>query len=221
MWQLMLAAENKVFSIALALMLLIAVVELVAVVLGGGLSASLDSMLPDPEVTQPETEGVLSRLLSWLRIGEVPLLMVLVVFLMGFSLIGLFSQKLLMAMFGFYSPGWLAGLYVLPLSLPFVRWGTGVLQRVIPKDETTAITAESLIGRVALITLGTAKAGYPAEAKVKDQHNYYHYIQVEPDEIGQEFVTGTEILLLSRQGNVYKGILNLNPHLSERQSDLN
>jgi len=221
MWQLMLAAENKIFSIALALMLLIAVVELVAVVLGGGLSSSLDSILPDAEVTQPETEGVLSRLLSWLRIGEVPLLMVLVVFLMGFSLIGLFSQKLLMAIFGFYSPGWLAGLYVLPLSLPFVRWGTGVLQRIIPKDETTAITAESLIGRVALITLGTAKAGYPAEAKVKDQHNYYHYIQVEPDEADQAFVTGTEILLLSRQGNVYKGILNVNPLLSERQKDLN
>ena len=62
---------------------------------------------------------------------------------------------------------------------------------------------ESLVGRVATITLGTAKHGHPAEAKVKDQHDQTHYLMVEPDALEQEFAQGTKVLLVRKQGAVF------------------
>lgn len=221
MWLLMLSSENLVFSIALALMLMIAVLELVALLLGGGLSSSLEHLLPEAELNAHAELGpaddasALSRFLGWLRIGEVPLLMLLVVFLLCFGLLGLFLQGALHASIGLLAPGWLAVPTVFVLSLPLVRFWGGILQAVMPRDETTAVSSDSLLGRVATVTLGTAKCGYPAEARVKDQHGYSHYLQLEPDSDEDVFERGTDVILLSRQGGIYKGMRNTNPHLSE------
>ncbi|MBV2130866.1 YqiJ family protein [Arsukibacterium indicum] len=222
MLSLALASENLVFSIALVLMLMIAVLEGVAALFGAGMSSALESLLPESELS-PHTEvgaieadSALSRFLGWLRIGEVPILMLLVIFLLSFGLAGLLLQGLLHSVTGSLAPGWLAVPVVFLLSLPVVRLGGGVLQAIMPKDETTAVTEDSLLGRIAVITLGTARLNYPAEARVKDQHGYSHYLQLEPDTEGDEFVQGTEVLLLSRQGAVYKGIRNANPHLSDQ-----
>lgn len=217
---LILASENMAFSIALALMLMIAVLEGVAALFGAGVSSALDSLLPDSdisphtEVGQIDADTALSRFLGWLRIGEVPLLMLLVVFLLSFGLLGLLLQGAVQNTLGFLVPAWLAVPTVFMLSLPLVRLGGGVLQAIMPRDETSAVSEDSLLGRIAVITLGNARAGYPAEAKVRDQHGYSHYIQLEPDGPDDEFVQGDEVLLLSRQGSVYKAILNPNPHLS-------
>lgn len=219
----MLASENMAFSIALVLMLMIAVLEGVAALLGAGVSSALESLLPESdisphaEVGQIDTDTALSRFLGWLRVGEVPLLMLLVVFLLSFGLLGLLIQGALHNMLGVMAPGWLAVPVVLALSLPLVRLGGGVLQAIMPRDETSAVSEDSLLGRIAIITLGTARAGYPAEAKVRDQHGYSHYVQLEPDNPAEQFVQGNEVLLLSRHGAVYKAMLNPNPHLSEQR----
>ena len=103
MFSLMLASENMVFSIALVLMLMIAVLEGVAALFGAGMSSALESLLPESElnphteVGQIEADTALSRFLGWLRIGEVPILMLLVIFLLCFSLLGL-AQLLLQAL---------------------------------------------------------------------------------------------------------------------------
>lgn len=222
MLAMMLASENLAFSIALVLMLMIAVLEGVALLFGAGLSTALENLLPETElaahaeVGHLDADSVLSRFLGWLRIGEVPLLMLLLVFLFCFGLLGLLLQQWLQSLTGWLAPGWLAIPVVLALSLPLVRWGGGLLQAVMPRDETTAVGQDSLVGRIAVITLGTARYRYPAEARVRDQHGYTHYLQLEPDDEGAVFEQGTEVLLLSRQGAVYKGIRNTNPHLSER-----
>lgn len=226
MWQLMLASENLAFSIALALMLMIAVLEGVAALFGAGVSSALESLLPESELSphtevgQIEADTALSRFLGWLRIGEVPLLMLLVIFLLCFGLSGLLLQSAVHNIFGVLLSGLLAVPLALLISLPLVRVGGGILQAIMPKDETSAVTEDSLLGRVAIITLGNARYQYPAEARVKDQHGYSHYIQLEPDTTDAEFKQGTEVLLLSRKGAVYTGILNPNPHLSEQDSDL-
>lgn len=221
MLQLLLASENLVFSIALLLMLLIGVLEAVALLFGGSMSSSLDGLLPEvelsphTEVGQLDADSALSRFFGWLRIGEVPLLMLLVVFLLSFGLLGLILQSLLQSFIGVMAPGWLAVPVVFILSLPAVRFGGGVLQKIMPGDETTAVSSDSLLGRIAVITLGTARHLYAAEARVKDQHGYQHYVQVEPDNPADILAQGTEVLLLTRQGAIYKVIKNDNPHLSE------
>lgn len=223
MLSLMLASENMAFSIALVLMLMIAVLEGVAALFGAGMSAALESLLPESdlnphtEIGQIESDTALSRFLGWLRIGEVPILMLLVIFLLCFGLAGLLLQALLQSISGLLAPGYIAVPAALFLSMPLVRMGGGVLQLIMPKDETSAVSEDSLLGRVAVVTLGTARCGYPAEAKVRDQFGYSHYVQVEPEDEATEFGQGTEVLLLSRHSAVYKAIANPNPHLSERR----
>jgi hypothetical protein len=86
---------------------------------------------------------------------------------------------------------------------------------VIPKDETEVVSENSFIGRVAVITLGEALRGKPAEAKLTDQFGQDHYLMVEPDQEIETFPQGTEVLIVRRQGAVFTGITNPHPGLSQ------
>jgi hypothetical protein len=226
MLQMLLASENLLFSAALMLLVLIALAELSALLIGQSLSGSFDSLLPDTDITPhaevgaADADTALSRLLGWLRIGEVPLLMLLVIFLLNFGLLGLLLQGLFMALLGFYLPGILAGFATFFLVLPCVRFWGGVIEKVMPRDETTAVSAETLVGRIGVITLGTARTNTPAEAKVKDEHGFSHYLQVIPDNAAEELPQGSVVLVVSRESGTYKVIKNPNPYLNDQVSNL-
>ena len=184
MLDFLLATGNLPFTIALCVMFLIALIEGVGLLLGLGFASLLDSLLPelDLDVESPEfSGGALSKLLGWLRVGKVPLLMLLVVFLTAFGLIGLGLQALVGGLLGALLPWPLALVAALIASLPCVRVIGGALAYVMPKDETTAVSVESFVGAVAQITLGVATQGKPAQAKLKDAFRKTHYLMVEPD----------------------------------------
>lgn len=228
MWELLTASENLAFSVSLTVMLIIAVLEGVLSVLGTGLSGTLDALLPEldvdlnphAEVGLSDAEGALSRWLGWLRIGEVPVLMLLIVALTAFGLIGFALQSLARHSVGFFLPGWIAVMPAAVLSLPAVRVCGGWLHRFLPRDETTAVSADSLVGQIAIVVMATARRGAPAEAKARDIHGQTHYFLVEPDQDGQEFPAGTEVLLLERRGTVYQATINTHPHLSRRNDTI-
>ena len=89
----------------------------------------------------------------------------------------------------------------------------GLLARIIPKDETTAVSVQSLIGRAGVVITGTARVGMAAEVKVRDQHGNAHYLMVEPDVPEEEFEQGTEVLIVKKNGAIYRGIRNPHPAL--------
>jgi hypothetical protein len=78
----------------------------------------------------------------------------------------------------------------------------------MPKDETDAVSEQSFIGRVAVITLGNASHGSPAEAKLKDQHGQMHYVMVEPDLPNEAFSQGTAVILVRQKGAHFTAINN-------------
>ncbi|OIO71449.1 MAG: hypothetical protein CO186_08890 [Zetaproteobacteria bacterium CG_4_9_14_3_um_filter_49_83] len=209
-----LADENLIFIVALVVMLVIAMLEGVGMLLGMGISELFEAMLPDVDVNSPEVDAgnSLSRLLGWLRFGEVPVLMLLVVFLTAFGLIGLSLQTVAVSTFGVMVPGYLMAIPTLMVAMPVVRVSGGVLARIMPKDETEAVTERSFVGRIAVVTLGCAKPGSPAEARLSDQFGQSHYIMVEPDD-DESFPAGTEVLLVSQQGARFRGIRNSNQML--------
>jgi len=215
----LLGAEGTLpFSVALALMLLLALLEGVGMLLGAGLSSLIDSLLPDidldvdgPDVQSP---GPLSALLGWLYIGRVPFLVVLVLGLTFFGISGLVLQSTLQAATGRMLPAWLASIPALGLALPLTRWSASTLARVLPRDETEAVSADSFVGRIATITLGTARPGSPAQARLRDQYGQTHYVLVEPH--GEEpLVQGTQVLLVEQRGSRFAAIVNPNPALTE------
>ncbi len=214
---LLTSGENKIFVIALAVMLLIALIEGVASLMGAGLSGMIESIFPDLDggvdldidLDGPQTNPpAFTKFLSWLRVGEVPVLMLLVVFLTVFGLIGLATQSAARGALGFYLPQWLVVAAVVLVSLPVVRVLGGLLAMVMPKDETTAVNESSFVGRIATITLGKARSGSPAQAKLRDEHGQAHYVMVEPDSPDLELAEGAKVLITERHGAVFKGIPN-------------
>jgi hypothetical protein len=83
----------------------------------------------------------------------------------------------------------------------------------MPGDETEAVSEESFIGRIAVVTLGEARAGKPAQGKLSDQHGQTHYVMLEPAASGEVFETGASVLLIGQEGAVFQGIRNMDPNL--------
>ena len=210
------ASENFPFAVALAVMVGIAVLEVLSMMFGTALSGLVDSVLPDVDVdvTAPQASS-LSQVLGWLRIGQVPALMLLVVFLTAFGLIGLALQALSNAVVGTTLPGGAASIPALVLALPVVNIVGGVMGRVLLRDETDAVSEDSLVGRIATVLRGRATVGGPAEAKVRDRLGNMHYVLVEPDEDRTVFEAGTSVLLIERNGPIYKAMKNTESSLQD------
>jgi len=143
----------------------------------------------------------------------VPLLIVLVVFLALFGLAGLVIQQLADALSGAPLPLLLASGAATLTALPLTGISAQGLARILPRDETTAVPLETLVGRVGTITLGQAQQGSPARARVEDRHGQAHYVMVEPDNAGQAFREGDTVLLVDRQAQLFRGVAYDNPLL--------
>ena len=199
---------NVIFSAALLLMLMLAVMEGALALIGLGISSAIDSLLPDFDLDAdaPTSSGwSASGLLGWLRFGQLPALIILIVFLTCFGLTGLLLQYLVHHLVGTTLPSWLAVIAVLMLSLPQVRFLTGILSKIAIRDETESISREQFIGRTARITLGIASPGQPAEAKFTDQFGTTHYVMVEP-ESDESFQQGEDVLIYRENGSTFKVI---------------
>ena len=204
------ADGNLPFTTALVLMLAIGALEAASMLAGVTLSGAIEQLLPADLVAEaPDLEaGSMAQLLGWLRVGQVPVLMLLVIFLTAFGLIGLGLQALVSGLLPSPLPAWLASLPAFALALPVVRTSGGLIGRVMPRDETDAVSEDSFVGRVATITLGRATLGSPAQARLRDQHGQTHYVMVEPDAADSSFESGHQVVLVRRQGAVFRAISN-------------
>lgn len=223
MFEQFFSAPNLPFAVALLVMLGIGLLEGIGMLLGGGLSGLVDGALPDLDAdldvdVDAGLDGaaggsLLAGALSWLHVGKVPFLILFLFFLMSFGLAGLFLQYIALQGLGSMLPAWVAALAVLPLTLPGVRVFGGLFARVFPKDETTAVPRSSFIGSVAVVVIGTARRGAPAQAKLRDPHGQTHYVMIEPDGDDEAFVSGTSVILISQHGAFFRATRNTMPEL--------
>lgn len=205
------AAETWPFAVATLLMLLITAVEGIALL--GGVSAFhwLEHLLPG---SKGPVQGVLDKGLGWLHVGRVPVLALLILFLAAFAMTGFASNMVMHRLLGTWLPVWVSTPVAVVAALPLVRLlGTG-MSRLVPADESFAVSLDSLVGRVATVLGGTARHGYPAEAKVMNQYGQTLYVMVEPDLPDVIFQPGASVLLVRQiTGNRFAGIPNPRPDL--------
>src|SRR3954451_6827115 len=105
-------------------MLLIAIVEGLAMVVGASISETLHHALPD---SWDGTHGSFDKMLGWLYVGRVPMLVLIVLFLASFALAGFALNMVVHRFVGI----WVPPLFAVPLAfiatLPIVRiLGAGV-----------------------------------------------------------------------------------------------
>lgn len=219
MWALLNSPETYAFSVALLLMFLIGLLEVVSFITTG-FSQFLDGLLPDSLMESALSEvnpsfeqmNALLLFLSWLYVGKVPIMMLLVIILAVFGTMGWVLQWMWFNFSGSLINGWLACVVVGLMSLPLVRVCALGWYRIMPKDESSAIAEDSLIGRVGVVTTGNASATEAAEVRVKDHLGQIHYVMILADN-DVDLLAGTSVLIVSRQGHLYYAIENVNTKL--------
>jgi hypothetical protein len=192
------AVQTWPFSVATLLLMLIAAAEGLALLAGTSLFHWV------------EHDG-----LGWLHVGRrVPLLAILVTFLAAFAMIGFALNVATHQFLKLWLPVWLSAPVALVGALPFVRVMAAGLGRMVPQDETFAVTFDSLIGRVATVIGGRARKGIPTQAKVSSQHGQTLYVMVEPEGEDLVFEAGASVLLVKQiSGSRFCCIPNPRPDL--------
>lgn len=226
----LLAPHNSVFAVAFVILVGLAVLEGISLLFGLGVSewlsdlAGLDGPPDVPDAPDADaggdggghsgSAGFPAMVLTWLEVGKVPLLVTLSVFLAVFSIGGMTLQQALVSAGANPLPQWLASVPALVVALPALKAAHRLLGRVWPKDETSSFPAEALIGRVGVVTIGTATPEMPAEVKVTGPDRRHHYVMVLLD--SGEVPQGGEVVLLRRDGRkgIFLGTANTNPDMS-------
>lgn len=215
------------FTLAFSIMGAIALLEICGLAFGVAFSELVDAALPDLDIDADidldvdsdmgsdvgADAGGIASALSWLGLGKVPLLIVLAAFLGAFGAIGMVLQNSFHGIFGNYLSVFIAAPVALVASLPVTRILSSGVAKIFPKEETDALSTDSFIGRIATIIRGEAHSGNPAEAKLTDAKGTAQYILVEPDEADVKFTAGEEILLVEKEGAVFRGTRPSSPAL--------
>lgn len=176
---------NLPFSIALGVVLALLLVELALLLLGGA--------FPDVDL-DPDTD---LDLLAFFHLGKLPLIAILALFLTPFGLVGLAVAPSIGTAFGVVLGG-LAGAAT-------VRLGGAFLARILPREETTAMSRDAFVGHVATVVLGEGRRGHPTQAKFQDRHGQTHYVMVEPVD-DRPLLPDETIVLVRRRGAVYDAV---------------
>jgi hypothetical protein len=194
-----LANENLPFAVAGFLLIGLMILQF----------SGLTDFAPDLDAdADGQVSGIAAAdgLLSFLGLGRLPLMIWLALLLLAFVLIGYTGQQVAQEVTGGLLSAWLAGLLAALLGIPATAILARPLSKIMPKDETTAVSIDSLVGRFAVMQTGAARSGSSARAKVLDIHGHPHFVMVEPDNDGHVFVSGERLLLVRREGDIFKAI---------------
>lgn len=142
-----------------------------------------------------------ATILGWLYVGRVPTLILFAAFLFGFGSSG-YAIQWGADLVASPLPPWLAVFPASIAALPVVHLSGRFMYRWLPSEETDAVERASLVGQIAVVTLGTARRGEPAQAKLRDAVGQTHYVMVEPK--GDEVIeAGEEAVLVRLNGSTY------------------
>jgi hypothetical protein len=202
------APETLPFGVGFGLIVGIALFEGLGMLVSMSPSNLIDDWLPDVS-----GDGALDRVLGWLHVGRVPALVLLLLFLTGYVLFGYGLQMVAHGLFGGYLPAWMAGLLAVPSGMATVRGLGSLIAHIVPRDETSAVSEQSLVGRVGVVTAGAARRGLAAQARVRDAHGRSLYLMVEPDLDDEVFEEGAQVLVVRKAGAFYRCIANPHPGL--------
>ena len=188
---------NFWFSCALGIVIALFILEMAGMFFG----VSLLGLVDDQAALDADADSSsgFTEFGSWLALDRVPLLVWLVLLLTTFGTAGLTFNFLSLTLLDTYFARWLITLLAVVAGLfCTARFGT-FLARLLPKQESSATTADELIGTVGHITVGVARQNSPAEGKFIDAHGQPHYLLVEPLEPDEQFSQGEKILLIQKR----------------------
>ncbi|MBX4991739.1 membrane protein implicated in regulation of membrane protease activity [Rhizobium binae] len=192
------APECLPFAIAAAVLAGLTVIEMLATVMG----FSITELLGKPDFNGHDG---LAGYLSWLNVGGVPLLILLMMAL-GFFAIAGFAVQAVAGAFWAPLPAAVAVVPALTVTFPMVKASSRTVARIVPRDETYAVDLDTLIGRTGEVSLGPLDQGLPGRIRVKDQHGNWHVLRAKAAKGQDSLKIGTQVLLVDRKADVFIAI---------------
>ena len=185
--------EVRPFAVAGAMIVVVGAVELLAMLVGFSLSELVGRTVD----LDAHSDSPLVNALAWMNLRGVPLLVYLMITLAFFAIAGFLIQDVAAAI---RSP--LPLVFAVPLALvlaaPLVRWTSGALAHLIPRDESYAVDLSSLVGRVGRVAVGPLDQGPPGRVRVKDEHDNLHIVTAVAAPNSPPLPQGAEVLLVDR-----------------------
>ncbi|MGZ9723647.1 OB-fold-containig protein [Rhizobium miluonense] len=196
---LFLAPECAPFAIAAMILIGLTVIEILSMLLGFSLSEFIGKPHFDGHA------GVLAGLLSWINIGGVPLLILIMLLLGMFAITG-FAVQTVADSISAPLPAIVAVLPATVLTIPLVRGSTRTIARLIPRDESYAVDSANFVGRTGTVTIGPLDQGLPGRVSVKDAYGNWHQLRASAAKGENPLPIGAKVLLVDRKADIFVAV---------------
>ena len=190
------------FTVAALILVGLVVFEIVSVVAGLSFSTLLGHGFAHSD--GHVDHGPLDAWMSWLNRGGVPLLILIMIALAAFAISGFLIQGIAQAVVA-PLPTLVASMGALALALPVTRTLSRWTARILPTDETSAISQSELIGLVGTVALGPLDQGKPGRVRVRDRHGNIHVLRANAA-AGHVIPQGASVLLVDGARGLFQAI---------------
>lgn len=198
---ILLAPDVRPFAVAAAIMLALGGIEVLTMLVG----FSIGELVGQDAAVEAGSHHGLDGLFLWINAGRLPLLILIILTLGVFSIGGFLLQGIAHGV-GASVPVWIAALVAAAGSMPVVRSTSRGLARIIPRDESYAVSDADFVGKVALVSVGPLDQGLPGRVRLKDVFGNWHTVAARASPDSQSLPVGASVLLVDRDAKSFIAI---------------
>jgi hypothetical protein len=211
---ILLAPDVRPFAIAAAIMVALGGIELLTMLVG----FSIGELVGHDFTIEADSHTGLGGLFLWINAGRLPLLILIILILGVFAIEGFFLQVIAHGV-GTAVPVGVAALAAGAGSIPVVRIASRGLARIIPRDETYAVSDADFVGKVALVAVGPLDQGLPGRVRLKDVFGNWHTVSARASPGQEPLPVGASVLLVDRDPRSFIAISAPADLIEQRSSD--
>ena len=198
---ILLAPDVRPFAVAAAIMLALGIIELLTSLVG----LSIGELVGKDIALEGDSHNILGGAFLWINSGRLPLLILLVLALGVFSIEGFLLQGIAHAI-GTTVPVSIAALAAIAGSIPVIRTASRGIARIIPRDETYAVSDADFVGKVAVVAIGPLDQGLPGRVRLKDVFGNWHSVPARASPDSKALPVGASVLLVDRDARSFIAI---------------
>jgi hypothetical protein len=198
---ILLAPDVRPFAVAAAIMVVLGGIELLTTLVG----FSISEFLGKEVAVEADSHNGLSGLLLWINAGRLPLLILIILAFGVFSIEGFLLQGIAHAL-GTAIPVSIVALAALAGSIPVIRTTSRGIARIIPRDESYAVSDADFVGKVAMVSVGPLDQGLPGRVRLKDVFGNWHTVSARASRDSPALAVGSSVLLVDRDARSFIAI---------------
>lgn len=150
--------------------------------------------LPVSDAIEHALEGTpMGDAFDWLNLGRVPFAILLMLLLVAFGAVGIVLSGIVPVL-----PAWSFVIVAGPVAVLATKAIGNGLARVLPQDETYAVTADEFVGLEGVVTLGPLDDGPAGSVAVRDRHGEVHTLRARPVDRGTVIAQASRIVVVAR-----------------------